>query len=253
MYASYPSLRGRRVLITGGASGIGAALVRGFAEQGSGVAFLDVQDDAASELIAQVAAAGHAQPLYWHCDLTDTNALHTVVTGAIAALGGLEVLVNNAGNDQRHRTDEVTPEQWDNLMAINLRQQFFVTQAALPALRASGTASVLHMSSISWRIPSVGLPAYVAAKAAVVGLARTLAHEEGIHGVRFNSIQPGAILTEKQKRLWITPEYSAEILARQAIKRHLEPDEVVRLALFLAGEDSSAITGQSYVVDGGWM
>lgn len=256
-YAVYPSLNGRRALITGGASGIGAALLRGFAEQGANVAFLDIQDEEASELIAQIAAAGHAQPRYWHCDLTDADLLRSVVRGAIAALGGLEVLVNNAGNDQRHRTDEVTPEQWDALMAINLRQQFFVTQAALPALRASGAtagwASVIHMSSIAWRIPSVGLPAYVAAKAAVVGLARTLAREEGIHGVRVNSIEPGAILTEKQKRLWVTPEYSAEILVRQAIKRHLEPDEVVRLALFLAAADSSAITGQSYVVDGGWV
>ncbi len=256
-YASYPSLSVRRVLITGGASGIGAALVRGFVEQGARVAFLDIQGEAASELVVQMAAAGLVQPRYWHCDLTDASALHAVVTEAIAALGGLDVLVNNAGNDQRHRTDEVTPEQWDSLMAINLRQQFFVTQAALPALRASGGsaggASVIHMSSIAWRIPSVGLPAYVAAKAALVGLAKTLAHEEGIHGVRVNSIEPGAILTEKQKRLWVTPEYSAEILARQAIKRHLEPEEVVRLALFLAAEDSSAITGQSYIVDGGWV
>ena len=262
-FATYPSLRHRRVLITGGASGIGAALVQGFVHQGAAVAFLDVQDAPAAELLAQLAAAHptHA-PVYRHCDLSDAAAIPAAVADSIQALcalggqdaaDGLDVLINNAGNDRRHSTDTLTVAEWDELLAINLRQQFFVTQAALPALRRSGSASVLHMSSIAWRIPSTGLPAYVAAKAAIVGLARSLAFEEGVHNIRVNSIQPGAILTEKQKRLWITPEYSAEILARQAIQRHLEPEEVVRLALFLAAEDSSAITGQSYVIDGGWV
>ncbi len=251
-FATYPSLRGRRVLITGGASGIGAAMVQGFVQQGSAVAFLDVQDTPAAALVASLAAA-QPVPLYRHCDLTDASRIPPVVADCIQALGGLDVLINNAGNDRRHQTLEITPDDWDQLQAINLRQQFFVTQAALPALRRSGSASILHMSSIAWRIPSTGLPAYVAAKAAIVGLARTLAFEEGVHNIRVNSIQPGAILTDKQKQLWITPEYSAEILSRQALKRHLEPEEVVRLALFLASEDSSAITGQSYGIDGGWV
>ena len=138
-------------------------------------------------------------------------------------------------------------------MAINLRHQFFVTQAALPALKKSGAGSIIHMSSISWIIPSVGVPVYVAAKAAIVGLSRTLAHEVGKDNVRVNAILPGAIITEKQRRLWLTPEYSAEILANQALKRHLTADEVARLALFLAADDSSAITGQSHIVDGGWV
>lgn len=266
-FATYPSLRERRVLISGGASGIGAALVRGFVAQGSAVAFLDVRDEDAGELVAELAGAmagdglagGLIAPIYRHCDLSDASAIPGAVAdciealGRLDALGGLDVLINNAGNDRRHASDTVSAAEWDELMAINLRQQFFVTQAALPALRRSGSASVLHMSSIAWRIPSVGLPAYVAAKAGIVGLARSLAFEEGVHNVRVNSIQPGAILTEKQKRLWVTPEYSAEILSRQAMKRHLEPEEVVRLALFLAAEDSSAITGQSYVIDGGWV
>jgi NAD(P)-dependent dehydrogenase (short-subunit alcohol dehydrogenase family) len=138
-------------------------------------------------------------------------------------------------------------------MAVNLRHQFFATQAALPALKQSGVGSIIHMSSIAWLIPSVGLPVYVTAKAGIVGFARTLAHEVGKDNIRVNAILPGAIVTEKQRRLWLTPEYSAEVLANQALKRHLMPDEVVRLALFLAADDSSGITGQSHIVDGGWV
>jgi NAD(P)-dependent dehydrogenase (short-subunit alcohol dehydrogenase family) len=171
----------------------------------------------------------------------------------IEALGGLDVLINNAANDQRHTIEEVTPELWDKLMAVNLRHQFFATQAALPALRQSGVGSIVNMSSIAWLIPSVGLPVYVTAKAAIVGLTRALAHEIGKDNIRVNAILPGAILTEKQRRLWVTPEYSAEILASQALKRHLFPEEVMRLALFLAADDSGAITGQSHIVDGGWI
>jgi NAD(P)-dependent dehydrogenase (short-subunit alcohol dehydrogenase family) len=169
---------------------------------------------------------------------------------------GLDVLINNAGNDQRHSIEEVTPELWDRLMAVNLRHQFFVTQAALPALKLSGAGSqssaIVNMSSIAWMIPGVTMPAYITAKAGIVGLTRTLAHELGKDNIRVNCILPGAIVTEKQRRLVLTPEYSAEILANQAIKRHLLPDEVARLALFLAADDSSAITGQSHIIDGGW-
>jgi len=252
-YAIYPSLQGRRVLITGGATGIGEAFVTRFAEQGAMVAFFDIQDDAGDRLAASLAASGHAKPLYMHCDMTDLEAVSASVAQAIASMGGLDVLINNAGNDQRHTVEEVTPEFWDRTMAVNLRHQFFVTQAALPALRQSGVGSIIHMSSIAWLIPSVGVPVYVTAKAAIVGLSRTLAHEVGKDNVRVNAILPGAIVTEKQRRLWLTPEYSAEILANQALKRHLYPDEVVRLALFLAADDSSGITGQSHIVDGGWV
>jgi len=252
-FANYPSLRGRRVLITGGASGIGETLVTHFAVQGSQVAFLDIQDHAAASLIGQIAAAGHPQPIYLHCDLTDIAALRTAVTQAIASLNGLDVLVNNAGNDRRHSVEEVTPELWDQLMAVNLRHQFFVTQAAIPALQQSGSGSILNMSSIAWIIPSVGLPVYVAAKAAIVGLTRTLAREVGKDNIRVNAILPGAILTEKQRQLVMTPQYSAEVLAGQSLKRHLAPAEIARLALFLASDDASAITGQSHIADGGWV
>jgi len=252
-YATYPSLRGRRVLITGGASGIGESLVAQFAAQGAHVAFLDIQDQAAAALIAQIAAAGHPRPLYFRCDLTDIHAVPAAVAEAIASLGGLDILVNNAGDDRRHTLEEVTPELWDHLMAVNLRHQFFVTQAALPALRQSGSGSIVNMSSIAWIIPSVGLPVYVAAKAAIVGLTRTLAHEVGKDNIRVNAILPGAVLTEKQRKLVLTPEYTAEILANQALKHQLVPEEIARLALFLAADDSSAITGQSHIADAGWV
>jgi D-xylose 1-dehydrogenase len=252
-FAVYPSLKGRRVLITGGATGIGEAFVSRFAEQACQVAFLDIQDEAAHELAAKIASSGHARPTYIHCDITDTESVRTTVANAIETMGGLEVLINNAGNDQRHTIEEVTPEYWDRTMAVNLRHQFFVTQAALPALKQSGAGSIINMSSIAWLIPSVGLPVYVTAKAGIVGLTRTLAHEVGKDNIRVNAILPGAIVTEKQRRLWLTPEYSAEVLGNQALKRHLVPDEVVRLALFLAADDSSAITGQSHIVDGGWV
>jgi len=223
-FAIYPSLKGRRVLITGGATGIGEAFVMGFAGQGARVTFFDIQDEAARQLAEQIASNGHPRPNYVHCDITDLDAVRTSVLSSIDALGGLDVLINNAANDLRQKIEEVTPESWDRLMAVNLRHQFFVTQAALPALKQSGSASIT----------------------------RTLAHEVGKDNIRVNAILPGAIVTEKQRRLWLTPEYSAEVLANQALKRHLVPDEVMRLALFLAAEDSSAITGQGYIVDGGW-
>jgi NAD(P)-dependent dehydrogenase (short-subunit alcohol dehydrogenase family) len=256
-FARYPSLKGRAVLITGGASGIGESMVAHFARQGARAAFFDVQDEPARALAGSLAAEGCPEPLYFHCDLTDLTALKAAFEQAIAALGTADVLVNNASNDQRHATEEVTPELWDSLMAINLRSQFFAIQAVLPAMRKAGpksrTKSIINMSSISWLIPTTGLPVYIAAKAGIVGLTRTLAHELGPHGIRVNAVLPGAIATERQKQLWYTPEGVERILQNQALKRQIEPDEVARLVLFLAADDSSAITNQSYVVDAGWV
>jgi NAD(P)-dependent dehydrogenase (short-subunit alcohol dehydrogenase family) len=161
--------------------------------------------------------------------------------------------VNNAGNDARHSIEEVTPEYWDRAMAVNLRHQFFVAQAVIPAMRKAGRGSIINLSSISWIIPSTGMPVYIAAKAAVVGLTRTLAHELGGDNIRVNCVLPGAILTERQKQLWFTDAYREEILRNQALKRMISPAEVARLVLFLAAEDSGAITGQSCVIDGGWV
>ena len=252
-FAIYPSLRGRAVVVTGGATGIGASMVEHFARQGSRVAFFDVQDDEAAALVDSVGRGAESAPVFFHCDLTDVDALRAVTEEALAALGSADVLVNNAANDQRHRIEDVTEEYFDASIAVNLRPQFFMMQAVLPAMKAAGRGSIINMSSIAWVIPSTGVPVYVAAKAAIVGLTRTMAHELGPAGIRVNAVLPGAIATEKQKRLVYTPEYKAEILANQALKREILPEDVARLVLFLAADDSSAITNQAYVVDGGWV
>ncbi len=252
-YARYPSLEGRAVLVTGGASGIGASIVEHFAAQGSRVAFLDRDEPAGRALAAALANAPGGPPLFLPCDLVDTGALRTAVAEAEARLGPLRVLVNNAASDDRHRFQDVTPEYWDERMAVNLRHQFFAAQAVVPGMAGAGGGSIVNLGSIAWVIPSTGLPAYVTAKAAIVGLTRTLAHELGRQGIRVNCVMPGAIATERQRRLWYTPEYRAVIRSRQALDRELVPEDVARLVLFLAADDSSAITNQSYVVDGGWV
>ncbi len=251
--AIYPSLNDRVVLVTGGATGIGEAIVRHFAQQGARVAFFDIQDEPAVALRNSISTSGCKTPLYLNCDLSDATALRESVARVLAAHGTVDVLVNNAANDQRHSIEEVTPEFWDNSIALNLRSQFFMVQAVLPAMKSSGRGSIINMSSISWMIPSTGLPVYVTAKAAIVGMTRTLAHELGPHGIRVNAVLPGAIVTEKQRRLWYTPEYKAEIMASQALKRDILPEDVARLVLFLAADDSGAITNQSYIIDGGWV
>ncbi len=162
-------------------------------------------------------------------------------------------LINNAANDARHSVESVTPEYWDQAIAVNLKHQFFASQAVIPVMKKAGRGSIIHMSSISWMIPSVGLPVYITAKAAIVGLTRTLAHEVGADNIRVNCVLPGAILTERQKQLWFTDAYKAEILQRQSLKRMIMPEEVARLLLFLAADDSGAITNQGYVIDGGWV
>lgn len=252
-FARYPSLWDRSVLVTGGAAGIGEALVEAFAMQQAKVAFIDVQETAGERLVARLAAGGHPNVRFYKCDLTDLAALKETIDQIIADLGGVDVLINNAGNDTRHTIEEVTPEYWDKTMAVNLRHIFFTIQGVIPSMRLRGSGSIINLSSIGWIIPSTKVAVYVTAKAAIVGLTRTLAHELGADNIRVNSILPGAILTERQRQLWFTEEYKAQILGRQALKRLLVPEEVARLALFLAADDSSAITNQSYVVDGGWI
>ncbi len=252
-FARYPSLQGRAVLITGGATGIGASLVEHFVRQGSRVAFFDIQDEPAHALVESLIAEGCRAPLFLHCDVTNLPSLQTAAHQVLEAFGTLDVLVNNAANDQRHAFDQVTPEDWDCSIALNLRPHFFLTQAMVPAMRAANHGSIINMSSIAWLIPSTGLPMYVAAKAAIVGLTRTLAHELGPANIRVNAVLPGAIATPRQQELWYTPEYKAEILSNQALKRDILPADVARLVLFLASDDSSAITNQSCIIDGGWV
>lgn len=250
-FASYPSLRDRVVIVTGGATGIGQAIVEAFAMQHAQVALLDIQDDAADQLTKRLNAA--TAPVYYHCDLTDIGAVQQTVQAILNRFHAVDVLVNNAGNDTRHKIADVTPAYWDQSIAVNLKHQFFMTQAVIPAMQKAQRGSIINMSSIGWVIPSINQVVYVTAKAAIVGLTRTLSHELGPDNIRVNSIMPGAILTERQQRLWLTEAYKAEILKNQALKRMILPEEVARLVLFLAADDSSAITNQSYVIDAGWI
>ncbi|MFY9748818.1 MAG: SDR family NAD(P)-dependent oxidoreductase [Acidobacteriaceae bacterium] len=252
-FATYPSLRDRVVIVTGGASGIGAAIVEAFAANGARVAFLDVQIEAAQQLVTRLEATGASAPRFLPCDLTDIAALQKTLVSIIDEFDTVDVLVNNAGDDTRHSIAEVTPELWDRGIAVNLKHQFFMAQGVIPVMQRAGRGSIINMSSIGWAIPSIRVPVYVTAKAAIVGMTRTLAHELGPSNIRVNCVMPGAILTERQRRLWLTPEYEAEILTAQALKRLILPEEVARLVLFLAADDSSAITNQSYVIDGGWV
>jgi NAD(P)-dependent dehydrogenase (short-subunit alcohol dehydrogenase family) len=192
-------------------------------------------------------------PLFVPCDVTDIAALRAALARIAGELGTVTVLVNNAASDDRHTTAEITPEYWDERLAVNLRHQFFAIQAVIEAMTAAGGGSIINISSISWLIPSTRQAAYITAKAGIVGLTRTLAHELGPANIRVNCVLPGAIMTERQRRLWVTPEYSAQIRQSQALKRDLVPEDVARLILFLAADDSSAITSQSYIVDGGWV
>jgi len=252
-FATYPSLRDRVIVVSGGASGIGEAIVKAFAVQQARVAFLDIQDAAAEALIRQIESSGFPAPVYYRCDLTKVAAIQAAMEKTLERFEGVDVLVNNAGNDTRHKVEEVTSDFWDKTMAVNLKHQFFLAQAVIPSMKKAGRGSIINMSSIAWVIPSTGIPVYVTAKAAIVGMTRTLAHELGASGIRVNCVMPGAILTKRQKELWFTETYKAEVLASQALKRMILPEEVARLVLFLAADDSAAITNQSYAIDGGWV
>jgi NAD(P)-dependent dehydrogenase (short-subunit alcohol dehydrogenase family) len=251
--ARYPSLQDVVVLITGGASGIGATMVEHFAHQNARVAFLDIAEEIAAALCKKLSTAVPSEPAFFKCDLTDIADLRSTIKKIEAQFGAIRVLVNNAANDDRHDYSEVTPEYWDERMNVNLRHHFFAIQAVAPGMARAGGGSIINMSSISWIIPSTGLPAYVVAKAGIVGLTRTMARELGSANIRVNCISPGAIMTERQRRLWITPDYLGEIMRRQSLKREVTPADVADSALFLASAQSAAITGQNLIVDGGWV
>jgi len=252
-YASYPSLQGRTVIVSGGGSGIGAAMVEQFALQGAKVGFLDVAETASLALVKELSGRSEFAPVYVKCDLTDIAALRAAIAGIAASLGAPTVLVNNAGSDDRHTFAEVTPEYWDQRIAVNLKHYFFAAQVVAPLMEAAGGGSIINMSSIAWMIPSGSLSVYTTAKAAICGMTRSMAHDLGEAGIRVNCVLPGAILTERQRKLWMSAEYEQEVLSRQCIKRHLQPEEVARLVLFLAADDSAAMTNQNYIIDGGWI
>ena len=252
-YASYPSLNGRSVFVTGGGSGIGASLVRHFAAQGARVAFVDIAEEPSRRLVEEIAAGADPQPLFIPCDLRDIAALRSAIAEAGEAHGPITVLINNAAHDERHKLEDVTVEYWDDRQAVNLRHQFFAAQAVAPMMKASGGGSIVNFGSVSWMIGQGGMPGYTTAKSAVMGLTRGLARDLGADNIRVNSIAPGWIMTERQVSLWLTPEGEAELMQRQCLKRKLVPDDMARIALFLAADDSSAMTIQTYVCDGGWV
>ncbi|OAA70238.1 short-chain dehydrogenase/reductase SDR [Cordyceps fumosorosea ARSEF 2679] len=253
-FATYPSLRDRVVVITGGSMGIGASMVEHFSVQGSQVIFLDIDDDAAAATIARVAGLGVAhEPVYHHCDVSDiAGALQPTAAAILSAFPRIDCLVNSAAAGMRKPTADITPEWWAKAVDVNLSHHFFLTQALQPGLERAGAASVVNMGSISWAIPATGLAPYTTMKAAVVGLTRTLAHELGPRGIRVNSIMPGSIATERELREVMTPEYEQLVLRSQALKRLLVPAEVARTALWLCADDSSGMTNQSIRVDAGW-
>jgi len=252
-FALYPSLRDRTVLITGGGSGIGAAFVEQFALQGASVAFVDVAEEASRELVRKLEGHVPHSVCFVPCDLTDISALQSAIEQISRECGPILALINNAGSDDRHNFDEVTPAYWDKRIAVNLKHQFFAAQAVAPGMKAAGGGSIVNMSSIAWMIPTPNLSVYETAKAAIVGMTRSMAHDLGSANIRVNCVSPGAILTDRQRRLWMSPEYEREVLSRQCIPRHILPEDVSRLVLFLAADDSSAMTNQNYIIDGGWI
>jgi D-xylose 1-dehydrogenase len=250
-YARYPSLTDRTELITGGATGIGASFVEHFAAQGARVAFFDI-DASAGEALADELGDSRHKPLFLSCDLTDIDALRKAIADVRAALGPIAVLVNNAANDKRHQIGEVTPEFFDAGIAVNIRHQFFAAQAVIDDMKAAGGGSIINLGSISWMLKNGGYPVYVTSKAAVQGLTNGLARDLGPFNIRVNSLVPGWVMTDKQKRLWLDDAGRRAIKEGQCIDAELLPEDLARMALFLAADDSRMMTAQEVIVDGGW-
>ena len=252
--ARYPSLQGRSVLISGGATGIGADFVAQFHAQGSRVAFVDRDVAAGDALAARLStdAEGRTRPLFIPCDVTDIDALRRAIDAARATHGPIRVLVNNAANDQRKAVADVTPAFWDDAVAVNLRHQFFAAQAVAPDMAAAGGGSIINLGSISWMVKGAGYPAYATCKAAIQGLTRSLARDLGQHNIRVNAIAPGWVMTERQLAMWVDAEAERTMDANQCLPGRLKPEHISAMALFLASDDAGMCTAQSYVVDAGW-
>jgi len=250
--AIYPSLKDRVVFVTGGGSGIGASIVEHFCRQGAKVGFVDIDVNASEALVEKLRNQGH-KAQFVNCDLRDIEALRVAIGQVRETLGPITVLVNNAAHDQRHAIDEVTPDYWDDRIAVNLKHQFFAAQAVYPDMEKAGGGAIVNLGSVSWMIGQGGMPCYTTAKSAVAGLTRALARDFGPKNIRVNCVVPGWIMTQRQLDLWLTPEGEQELLQRQCLKRKLVPEDIARAVLFFASDDAGACTNQSYIVDGGWV
>jgi len=248
--AVYPSLAGKKVIVSGGASGIGEGIVEAFVRQGSAVAFVDVLDAPSEALVARLADAS-VPPIYVSCDIRDCADYGAKVDEIIDRLGGCDVLINNAANDDRHSIDEITPEYWDERMAVNLKHQFFAAKAVVPAMQAAGGGAIVNLGSISWHLGLSDLTVYQVAKAAIEGLTRSLARELGRDRIRVNTIVPGNVQTPRQMK-WYTPEGEAEIVAAQCLDGRIQPADIAAMALFLASDEARYCTAHNYWVDAGW-
>jgi NAD(P)-dependent dehydrogenase (short-subunit alcohol dehydrogenase family) len=245
--AIYPSLRGKRVLITGGGSGIGAGIVEGFVRQGADVTFFDIAEEDSRALVEALGGT----PRFEKVDLTDVRGSQAVIARLIGEGGAFDILVNNAANDDRHSMDEVTPEYWDERMNVNLRHLFFCAQSVVAGMREKGAGAIVNLGSVSWHLGMPDMALYQTAKAAIEGLTRSLARELGPDNIRVTCIIPGNVRTPRQLR-WYTPEGEAEIVAAQCLDGRLVPEDVAALALFLASDDARLITGHEYFIDAGW-
>ena len=250
--AIFPSLRGRRVFITGGGTGIGAAMVEAFAAQGAQVAFVDMAEDESQALAQKIEEAGHAAPWWRACDVRDVVALQRTIAQAIAELGDFSVLVNNVARDDRHTLESVTPEYWDERMAVNQRPAFFAIQSIVPSMKLLGGGSIINLGSTGWQSKGSAYPCYAIAKSSVNGLTRGMAGSLGPHRIRVNTVSPGWVMTERQIKLWLNEEGEADIKRNQCLPDKLQPSDIARMVLFLASDDAAMCTAQEFKVDAGW-
>lgn len=251
--ATYPSLKGKRVFVTGGGTGIGEAIVQAFVEQGAVVGFVDIAKQASEDLCARLAQAGHVAPVFRYCDITDIPALQRTMAELAEQLGDFDVLVNNAANDQRHNIEDVTVEYWNERIAINQRPMFFTCQAVFEGMKKKGGGSIINFGSMSWHAKNGGYPVYATTKAAVLGLTRSLARDMGVYGIRVNTLTPGWVMTQRQIDLWLDEEGEAAIKKSQCLPGKLMPDDISSMVLFLSADDSKMCTGQDFIVDAGWI
>jgi len=253
MSVIYSDLKDKKVFITGGGSGIGASIVEHFCEQGSNVFFIDINEKSSNKLVSECKNKKFSVPTFINCDLLNIKFLQNTISKIISDNGAIDILVNNAANDERHSIDEVTEEFWNERMNINLRHYFFTVQSVKKAMIENKGGSIINIGSVSWMIGQGGMAAYTAAKSGVVGLTRSFARDLGEFNIRVNSVVPGWVMTERQIEKWLTPESEADMMKKQCLKHKLMPSDIAKTVLFFGSDQSSGCTNQDYIVDKGWL